>query len=260
MGSLTAVFVLPLFWAAVTSLRQPGLPPPVSVEWWPQSPHWQNYRTLFEIVPMSRYIRNSLLVVAAAVPLTVLTASWGGFGLSQLPERQRRRWLNLSIILLILPAASVWIFRFQILRWLGLLDTLWALILPALAATNPLFVLLFYWTCRRIPAELYEAARLDGANVWTIWWRISLPLTQPTIVGVAVLTFVIYWSDFVSPVLYIFDPQRYTLPVGLQLINQLDRTNWPLLMAAAVLMTAPVILFFLLLQPTFRIESRDKID
>ncbi len=249
--ALTAVFILPLLWVLVASLREVGLPPPTTVEWYPPDPQWQNYQTIFERVPMIRYLRNSLFVVATAVPITLIIASMAGFGISQLPLRPRRQLVYLSIALLIVPAAAVWLFRFQILRWFGLLDSIWALILPAFTGSNALFVLLFYWTFRRIPGEMFEAAQLDGATAVTVWWRLALPLSRPTIVGVTVLTFVMYWSDFISPILYIFSPSNYTLAVGLQILNQLDRTNWPLLMAAAVVMTAPVILMFVILQRFF---------
>lgn len=252
IGLLVALlFILPLFWAVVASLREPGLPPVETIEWWPQAPHWENYLEIFRRVPMLRYTVNSLIVVAVAIPATLLTASLAGFSLNQLPDGPRRLLITLSIILLMIPEASVWLFRFQILRWLGLLDTLWALMIPAFAASSPLFVLLFYWTFRHIPPEIYEAARLDGADALTIWWRLALPLVRPTIIGVAVLTFVLYWSDFVSPVLYIFRPQAYTLPVGLQILKQLHATDWPLLMAGAVFMTLPVVILFILLQRFF---------
>lgn len=248
---VATIFLLPFFWAIVASLRLPGLPPPATIEWWPENPSWPNYLEIFQILPMARYTFNSLFVVTVAVPLTVLTASLAGFAIEQLPGRSRRRLVMMSIALLLIPNAAVWLFRFQLLRWTGLLDSLWALIIPAVAATNPLFVLLFYWTFRRIPSEIYDAARLDGAEAWTIWWRLALPLTYPTVGGVTVLAFVFYWSDFISPVLYIFQPKYYTLPVGLQILKQLDPTGWPLLMAGAVFMTLPIILLFMLLQRLF---------
>jgi multiple sugar transport system permease protein len=175
--------------------------------------------------------------------------------MAQLPAGSRRRLLIFSVVVMMIPAASVWIARFQVLRWLGLLNTLWALIVPAVAASSPLFVLLFYWNFRRVPAELFEAGRLDGASALSTWWRLAMPLARPTAAAVALLTFVLYWSDFVSPVLYIFDPTWYTLPVGLQVLKQLDSTNWPLLMAGAILITAPVILLFGTLQRFFLSDS-----
>ncbi len=248
---VSLLFVLPLFWAVIASLREPGSPPAVTIEWWPQAPYWDNYLEIFRLLPMARYTLNSLIVIGVAIPATLLTASMAGFSLDQLPDRPRRLLVTMSIVLLMIPEASVWLFRFQILRWVGLLDTLWALIIPAFAASSPLFVLLFYWTFRRIPIEIYEAARLDGADAPTIWWRLALPMVRPTIIGVMVLTFVLYWSDFISPVLYIFRPQAYTLPVGLQILKQLGPTDWPLLMAGAVFMTLPVITLFIFLQRFF---------
>lgn len=249
------LFLLPLYWMFVSSLREPGLPPPRTIEWWPTDAQWSNYPELFTLLPMARYLRNSLLVVAAAVPLTLLTASLAGFGLSQLPEQPRRRVINWSVLFLLIPASAVWLFRFQILRWLGLIDSLWALILPAFAASSPLFVLLYFWSFRRVPTELIEAARLDGAEAGVAWWRVGLPLVRPTTVAVSVLTFVLYWSDFISPVLYIYQARWYTLPIGLQLVKQLDATNWPLLLAAAAIMTLPVIILFFALQRTFLSEQ-----
>ncbi len=134
---------------------------------------------------------------------------------------------------------------------MGLIDSLWALIVPAFAAGNPLFVLLFYWSFRRIPAETFEAGQLDGANALVVWSRLALPLSLPTVIGVTVLAFALYWSDFISPVLYLYQPQNYTLPVGLQILKQMEATNWPLLMAAAVFMTIPVLILFIFLQRFF---------
>ena len=248
---LSALFLLPLWWVLVASLREPGLPPPNTVQWWPAAPFWDNYPAIFRVVSFARYALNSAIVVAVAVPLTLITASLAGLGLAQLEGAWRRRVLMITIGLLIVPSASGWMFRFQLLRWLHLLDSLWALIVPALGASSPLFVLLFTWAFRHTPAEVYEAARLDGADGPTLWWHIALPLARPTVAAVTVLSFALYWSDFVSPVLYIFDPEWYTLPVALQLLRQVDATNWPWFLAGAVLQIAPVVIIFALLQRSF---------
>lgn len=251
-GALIALlFLLPLYWIITASLRPAGLPPARTVEWFPPDPTLANYPTIFEMLPMGRYLGNSLLVVAVAVPVTVVVASWAGFALAQYPAAVRQRLLSLSVAALMIPGASVWIFRFQILGWLGLLDSLGALIVPAFAAGSPLFVLLYYWTYRRVPKGLYEAARLDGASAFETWWLVARPLARPTTIGVLILSFVLYWSDFISPVLYLYRPALYTLPVGLQILKQLDPTGWPLLMAAATIMTLPVVLLFILLQRAF---------
>ncbi len=248
-------FILPLWWMIVASLRPVGLPPPKTIEWLPLEPRWENYIEVFRQAPMGRYALNSALVVLAAVPLTLLTASLAGFSISQLRGAWRRRMLVIAIALMMVPSPAVWLFRYQLLRWLGLLTSLWSLILPAFAAGSPLLVLLFYWTFQRNPAEYYEAARVEGANAWTTWSKIAMPLARPTIAAVCVLAFALFWNDFTNPVLYLFKPSTYTLPVGLQILKQLDSTNWSLLMAGAVVVTLPMALVFLMMQPLFLSEN-----
>ena len=104
---------------------------------------------------MARYLRNfwALLVVALAVLITLLTASLAGFAMSQLSNKAQRRLLIFSVLLLMIPGASVWLFRFQILSWLGLLDTIWALVAPAFAASSPCLYSLYYWNFQsRVPS------------------------------------------------------------------------------------------------------------
>lgn len=245
------VFLLPLWWMFVASLRPVGLPPPRTIEWWPVDARWENYVDIFRQVPLGRYALNSVLVVVVAVPLTLLTASLAGFGISQLRSPWRNRLLIFAIALMMVPSPAVWLFRYQLLRWLGMLTSLWSLVLPAIAAGSPLLVLLFYWTFQRNPPELYEAARVEGADAWTTWLKIAMPIARPTTAAVLVLAFALYWNDFTNPVLYLYRPSTYTLPVGLQILKQLDATNWSLLMAGAVVVTLPMVVLFLALQPLF---------
>ena len=249
--SVTGLFLLPLLWMVVMSLRDPALPPPRTIAWWPSDPHWRNYVDIFNIVPLGRYVWNSVLIIIVALPVTVITASWAGFGMSQLPYRPRRVLFLLSAVMLMIPGTAVWIFRFQILQILGLIDSLWALIIPAFAASSPLFVLLYYWSYRQIPVSIFESARLDGGNAFTLWRQMAQPLARPTTVGVTILAFVLYWNDFVTPVLYIYDTDLYTLPIGLQILNQFESDSWPYLMAGSVVTIIPIILLFILLQRHF---------
>ncbi len=251
-----ALFLLPFVWVISASLRQPGLPPPRTIEWVPQPIVWTNYLHIFQLVPLGQYIVNSLIVVALAVPITLVTASWAGFAMAQLHHSLQRRLVALAIVVLMLPVTALWLTRYVLFNYLLLIDTIWALIAPAFMGSSPFFVLLFYWTFRRVPQELYASARLDGAGVLRVWSAIALPLARPTVIAVAVLTFVLYWSDFIYPLLYLKSERNYTLPVGVQLLQQMDRTNWPLLMAASVVMLTPVVGMFLAAQRLFWPEGR----
>lgn len=250
------IFVLPLIWAVITSLRPIGLPPPRALEWPPAQLAWSNYVEIFRVAPLGRYLGNSLLVAALGVPLTLLVASWAGFALAQLSSPLRERLVGLTAVLLLAPLGALWLVRFLLFSALGLIDTLVPLVAPALMGSSPLFVLLYYWTFRRLPRELLESARLDGASAPQVWGAVAMPLAGPTSAAVAVLAFTLFWSDLISPLMYLKSERLYTLPVGLSLLQQLDRSSWPLLLAAALVMTAPVVALFLLVQHRFWPEGR----
>jgi len=171
--------------------------------------------------------------------------------MAQLGRRARRWLLVLSIGILMAPLMVVWLARYVLIARLGLVDSYLGLLAPALMGSSPLFVLLFYWGFRRMPVELFEAARLEGAAPLAIWRRVAMPLARPTTATVAVLTFILYWNDFINPLLYLKSPDLYTLSIGLQQLQQLDSTNWPLLLAGSVVMTVPVIVLFFLAQRQF---------
>ncbi|MBK7320718.1 carbohydrate ABC transporter permease [Candidatus Villigracilis affinis] len=253
---ISALFILPLVWMASASLRQPGLPPPRTMEWWPEPLTWSNYNRIFEMLPLGRYIFNSLLVAGIAVPITLVTASLAGFAMTQLNRRGRESLLGLSVVLLVVPTVAVWVARFILFRTLGLFNSYAALLAPALMGSSPLFVLLFFWSFRRIPRELYDAARMDGAGPLEIWWRVALPLSGATVIVVGILTFLLYWGDFTTPLFYLKSQTLYTLPVGLRQLQELDRTNWPLLLAGAMVMTLPSVLLFGIVQRFFLPENR----
>ncbi len=246
--ALTGLFLLPLVWTFSASLRTPGLPPPRGIEWLPSDPTLANYARLFEILPFGRYLFNSSLVALTGVALTLVTASWAGFGMSLLGKRARLRLLILSAVLQMIPVTALWLTRFLFLAKLGISNSRFALIVPALMGTSPLFILLFYWTFRRVDRAVFESAELDGANLFQVWWRIALPLARPALMAVTMLAFLFYWNDFISPLLYLRSQTLYTLPVGLLQLQEMDKTNWPLLMAASVVMTVPAVAVFSFLQ------------
>jgi multiple sugar transport system permease protein len=248
---VATLFVVPGVWVLAASLRQPGLPPPATIEWLPAPLAWSNYARIFEVLPLGRYLANSLLVAGLAVPLTIVVASWAGFAMAQLPPRARYPLLALAVVVRMVPLTAVWLTRFLVLRELGMIDTILALLAPVWMGSSPFFVLIFYWSFRRQPAALFEAARLEGLGPLRIWATIALPLARPAAAAVALLTFVQYWSDFMNPLLYLKSDDRTTLALGLRILQQLDVTNWPLLMAGAVVMMLPVLLLLLVVQRAF---------
>jgi multiple sugar transport system permease protein len=253
---VAVLFLLPPVWAISSALRAPGQPSPRTLDWIPDPIAWGNFRAAVELVDLDRYALNSVIVAAFAVPLTLVTASWAGFAIAQISQRWRLRLIALSFVALMVPLTAVWLPRFILFKEAGLIDKRLALIVPAFGATSPFYVLLFLWTFMRVPAEVYEAARLDGAGAYRVWAGIALPLARPTTMAVAVLSFTHYWSSFIEPLLYIRTTENATVPLGLHALYQLDRTDWPLLMAGALLVTIPVVLVFVVAQRAFLNELR----
>jgi multiple sugar transport system permease protein len=153
------------------------------------------------------------------------------------------------------PATALLVPRFVLFKQLGLIDTYVPLIAPALIG-SPFYVLLFYWAFRRIPEELFEAARLEGLTPFQTWRRVAMPLVRPVTLAVGLLAFVFTWSNLLDPLIYLFNQERFTLPLGLKLLAQLDPQNLPLLLAGAVAATAPVVVAFLVAKSSAGLTSR----
>lgn len=253
---LLALFLAPLALMLSQSLRVAGGPPARRIDWLPRPPAWENYPAVAELIPLGRFVANSLLVAAATVGLGVLAASLAGFALAQLPRRPRLRLTLLAFATLMIPASAVWVPRFVLFAEVGLLDTPAAIVLPTLAAGLPFWTLLFLWTFLRVPPAVYEAARLDGAGAVGVWGGIALPLARPTAAAVAMLAFVASWGNYVDPLLYIRTAEKQTLPYALQLLYQLDPSGWPLLMAGATVATLPAVAVFLAAQRAFLQQFR----
>lgn len=248
---LSFLFLVPLAFMILGSIRTPGLPPPDGFEVVPSEIRWANYETVFQLIPMRQMLINSLVIVAIAVPVTVLVASWAGYTIATARPRTQKRLIIISLVALMVPATALWVPRFVMFRWAGLTDTIWPLVAPALMATTPFYVLIFAFAYWRIPKELYEAARVEGLSDAGIWRKVAFPLAKPAAFAVAVLAFVFHWSNFIDPLLYISTEQRATASLGLRTLQTLEPTLHPILLAAAVIVTIPPVIAFLLAQRAF---------
>jgi multiple sugar transport system permease protein len=254
---LIVVFLLPIALAVTGSLRRLGLPTPTGLELLPGDPSLSSYGELGERVPLGLLVRNSVLVTVVAVPVTVLLASWAGFALAQLRDRPRRLLVGSAVALLLVPLPMLWIARFVLYLRLGVLDTLVPLMAPALAATTPFTVLLAYRAFRRVPADQWEAARLEGASALRTWWRVGLPQVTATTTAIAAIAFVFHWGNYLDALLYAQYEDVRTLPVGLAELIELDGPDQPVVFAAAVLLAGPALLGLLLVQRAL-LDGRDQ--
>jgi multiple sugar transport system permease protein len=254
--AVAIVFLLPLWYMVSGSLREPGSAPPRTPELLPTPLSTASYGRAFDLVDLARHTLNSLIVAGLTVPLAVLVASWAGFAFLLVAGRARSILIGLSFAALMVPLTALLVPRFVLFRWLELTDTWVPLIAPALLGLSPFYVLLYYWSFRRLPPEFLEAARLEGMQPFAMWRRLGMPLVRPVTVAIALLAFITTWGNFLDPLIYLFNPDLYTLPLGLRSLEALDRTNYPVLLAGAVVATAPVVVAFVVAQRYFLHEDR----
>jgi multiple sugar transport system permease protein len=251
-AALIAVgFLLPLVYMVTGSLREPGRAPPRSAELVPWPPSVRSYERAFELVDLGRYLLNSLLVAGLTVPLTLLVASWAGFAMTRLSARGVRVLVGASLVGLMVPLTALLVPRFVVFEKLGLIDTYVPLVAPALIGTSPFYVRIYCWSFRRLSADVLDAARLEGLGPLALWWRVGLPLVRPVTVAVGVLAFAFSWSNFLDPLIYLVDPGKFTLPLGLRSLSTLGRHDYPVFLAGAVAATLPVVGAFLYVQRFF---------
>ena len=248
---LTVLFLLPLAFMVFGSLRDPTIVSERGFQMVPESLRASNYQDVFAFVPLWTFMRNSLFVVALAVPITVVVASWAGFAIARAPRKAQRRLIAISLLALMVPITLLWIPRFVMFKWLNILDGPLPLVAPSIMATTPFYVLLFALVYSRLPKSLYEAAEIDGLSPLAVWRKVAFPLGKPAAFAVAVLAFVWHWSNFFDPLIYLSTPERFTIPLGLKSLAVLEPRLYPILLAGAVIATGPAVLAFLAAQRAF---------
>ncbi|GEA87535.1 carbohydrate ABC transporter permease [Cellulomonas cellasea] len=248
---IALAFLVPLLLVVHGSLRGRGLAPATGPELVPAGATLAAYADLFRVLPLDTFLRNSLLVAAVAVPLTVVVASLAGWGIRLLGRRARVAAVAGVVLVMLVPASSVWATRFEVLRALRLDGTVLTLALPALMGTSAFFVLVYVWAYHQVDDDTLAAAALDGAGHLTAWARIAMPQGRSATFAVAALAFAWHWGNFLDPLLYVRSPGSYTAPLGVRTLQQLAPTDWPLLMAAVAVLALPPVVVFLVAQRRF---------
>lgn len=242
------IMVAPFAWiiqlAFTSNVSQVYEIPP---RWFPTNPTLSNFADVFDQVPFDRFMWNSLKVAGSITIGQLVICSTGAFAFARLRFPGRDLLFILLLSGLMVPLQVTIVPLFILMRELDLYNTHWALILPPLA--NPFGVFLLRQYIMSVPKELDEAARIDGAGVFTIYWRIILPLIGPALVTLAILAFVFWWNDFFFPLIMINTPALQTLPVGLTLLRgHYDAGSLATVAAGITMAIVPVLIVFLLLQ------------
>jgi multiple sugar transport system permease protein len=208
-----------------------------------------NYFETFRVIPFGRYIVNSLVVATSVTVGQILIASMAAFAFARLRFRGREVIFLLYLATLMIPAQVTLIPNFLIIKNLGWYDTFAALIVPGLVSATSTFLLRQYY--RGIPLEMDEAARMDGASSFRIWWQVIVPLSWPAMSALAIFTFQGTWNDFLWPLVVTGSDQMRTIPIGLSYFVGQYATSWNLLMAGSVIALLPVLLIYMAAQKTF---------
>lgn len=255
LAVLGVIFIFPFFWTVSSSLKQVWELTTFPPTWLPENPQWNNYTYVLTKVPFLVWTWNSIIVVALSTLGTVLSASIVAYSFARFRYRGRNVIFVLTLATMMLPAQVTLIPQFVLFHKLGWVETIRPLWVPMWFGGGAFFIFLFRQFFMSLPRELDEAALIDGASYPRIFWSIILPLSGPVLATVAVISFIAGWNDFVNPLIYLHTPDKYTLAVGLNYFRSLPETSGMptqhLLMAASVMVIAPVLLIFFAAQRYF---------
>lgn len=244
------VFMLPFLWMLSTSLKtdaQLYAYPPI---WIPNPLNWANYPNAVTYITFFLYLRNTLIIAVAATIGAVISCSLVAYSLSRIPWPGRHILFIATVATLMLPFQVTLIPLFLVFKNLGWVGDFRPLIVPHFFG-GALYIFLLRQFFMTIPMELSEAARIDGASEFRIYWSVILPLVRPALATVAIFEFIARWRDYLGPLIYLNDQRLYTLSLGMYQYSSQYGREWGLLMAASVLITMPIILLFFFVQKTF---------
>jgi multiple sugar transport system permease protein len=253
LGAL--LMIVPFYWMLVTSVRESSAAfSTAHIEWWPRAFHWENYARAIEKMGKEgmdfwRLYGNSLLVAALGTFGQVMTSALAAYSFARLRFPGREQLFFGYLATMMIPGSVTLIPVFVIIRALGWVDTYYALIIPGIFSPWGTFMLRQFFMS--LPRELEEAARIDGAGLWLIFTRITLPLSKAALATLTTFTFMGFWGSFMWPLIVTVSPQIRTLPIGLTVFTQRYSTDYSELMAASVMATLPVILLFVFNQRYF---------
>lgn len=248
--SVGVVFLLPVFWMVSSALKPDYEIFAFPMKWWPSEPRWQNFREALTAQPFLRYFGNTLLIALSTILGHLLSCSIVAYGFTRFKAPGSNLLFILMLATLMLPYPVVMVPLYIIFSKLGWVNSFAPLIIPAFFG-NAFYIFLLRQSFRQVPADLEDAAVMDGANTLQTLWYIILPLAKPALATVAIFTFQAAWNDFLGPLIYLHDQRNYTLMLGLSFFRGAYTVNWAHLMAASLVVSLPVILIYILAQKQF---------
>lgn len=244
------ISVGPFLWQLSTSLKSTSEDIYTKIpQLWPSEPTLDNYVRVLDTIPIGSFIGNSLFVAVFAVGGNIVFSTLAGFALARLRFRGHKIVLGLFLATLILPGEATIIANFVTIRNFGLADTLLGVALPGMIAA--LNVLLMYNAFRQLPAEIDEAAVIDGASAFQRFWRVGLPSVKGTVSVIAIFSFIGAWDDFLWPLIVLTSPDQFTLTIGLQYLSGTFSNDQRMIAAGSMIAFIPIAIVFAVLQRHF---------
>ncbi len=250
--ALVAMVLYPALWMIASSFKPNSEIGGANTSLWSNNFSFDNFATAMEGiggVSTLTFFTNSLILAVGAVVGTVLSASISAYAFARINFPGRGLFFGMMIATLLLPFHVVIIPQYIVFQQLGLVDTYVPLLIGKFLAADAFFVFLMVQFMRGLPAELDEAARIDGAGHVRIFGSIMLPLMKPALISTSIFSFIWSWNDFLGPLLYLNTPEKYPLPLALRLfVDQTQSSDYGAMIAMSVLALLPVLVFFLVFQ------------
>lgn len=246
---LAVTMLFPFLWMMSTSLMGDlevyQFPP----KFFPTTFKWSNFAEALTLQPFGRFFLNTTIVALASVVGQLVFCSMAAYAFARLRFKWRDRIFGLYLATMMIPAIVTIIPAFLIINMFGWMNTYWALFTPTLSSVWGIFLLRQFF--QSIPKDLEDAARIDGASEFTIFWRIVMPLSKPALATLAIFAFMGSWKDFLWPLIVTNRMDMRTVEVGIANFSSLYQTDWPHQMAAAVMVMFPIVLVFVVAQRYF---------
>ena len=248
----TVLFTAPFLWLVSASLKTRA--EVFSSAWIPDPVAWVNYVRVWEAAPVLSWLRNSLITGVLAAVTVAVSSSLVAFGFANFRFPGRDLLFGLVLATMMLPTAVTMIPVFLVWDRLGFVNTL----VPLWAGNlfgSAFYIFLLRQFYLSLPRDLFEAARIDGASFFGLWWRVAMPLTKTALIVVFIFEFKASWTDLIKPLIYLYDTALFTMPRGIKAVldqfGQGGESQWEIVMAATVILTVPMILIFFLGQRYF---------
>lgn len=243
---LAVAWLLPLAWAVATSLKPEGETTKTPLEWIGSKITFDAYRQVWAAGDLGRWLFNTAYISVMTTLLTVTLCAMAAYGFARTDFRGRKVLYGIVLAGIMVPPQVLIAPLFAEMLQLGLVDTYWGVILPQVAVPAMVFILVKFF--EGVPRELEEAAFVDGAGRWRVFWTIVMPLSRPVLAAVAIFTFISTWNNFLWPFLVTTDPNGMTLPVGLVNVQTSYGLRYAQMMASVVIAGLPLLIVFVLFQ------------